>query len=83
MRTESIAVLKWVPSTVLAQGEDAVIALLETSLREAAAGAGIPPQGTLRVRPVGVNEYPHAMASQPTDDPGALLHMAELLLPED
>lgn len=83
MRTESIAVLKWIPSAVLAQGEDAVVALLEESLREAVAGAGIPPTGTLRIRPVGVNEYPHAMAGQPADDPGARLHLAELLLPDD
>ena len=79
MKTESIAVLRWVPSEVLAAGEQAVVTLLEDALREAAVGAGLTAAGTLKIRPSSVSEYPHAMAGQPADDPGALLHIAELI----
>lgn len=79
MKTESIAVLKWVPSDLLAQGEDAVIEQLEESLRDAAAAAGLTASGTLKVRQVGNDEYPHMMSVRPSDDPGAVLHMAELV----
>ena len=79
MKTESIAVLKWVPSTLLADGEEAVVAALEESLRDAAAAAGLTATGTLKVRQIGIDEYPHMMSVRPSDDPGALLHMAELI----
>lgn len=82
MRTESIAVVAWIPSTVLAEGEDAVVAMLERSLTDAARAAGIEPKGTLTVRQTTVEEYPHALAGRPTDDPDALLHLGELLLEE-
>jgi len=79
VKTESIAVLKWVPSTLLADGEEAVVAALEESLRDAAAAAGLTATGTLKVRQIGIDEYPHMMSVRPSDDPGALLHMAELI----
>lgn len=80
MRTESIAVLRWVPSEVLAEGEDAVVALLEEALASAATGAGITPAGMVEIRPADPDRYPHVKAARPDDDPGAVLHLAELHL---
>lgn len=78
IRMESVAVLRWVPSTVLAQGEDAVVALLEEALSEAVHANGLTPTGSLHVREVAPDEYPQAHAGRPDDDPGAVLHLAEV-----
>jgi hypothetical protein len=78
VRTESIAVLRWIPSTTLAAGEDAVADLLETALAEALHGSGLVASGPFRIRAVQPGEYPEADAGRPDDDPGALLHLAEV-----
>lgn len=75
---ESVAVLRWVPSATLLEGEDAVATLLETALAEAVAGNGLTARGSFTIRQVAAGEYPQADAARPDDDPGALLHLAEV-----
>ncbi len=78
MRMESVAVLRWVPSDVLAEGEDAVVELLEEALQDAIQANGLTPAGPLQVRQVDPAEYPQVLAGKPTDDPDAMLHLAEV-----
>jgi hypothetical protein len=78
MRTESMAVMRWIGSELLAQGEEAVRAHLEDALADAVGSNGYAPQGEIRIRTVGDDEYPQVTAARPVDDPGAVLHLAEV-----
>jgi hypothetical protein len=78
VQMESIAVLRWIDAATLEAGEDAVVAVLEDALHAAVEANGLTASGTMRVRPVRPGEYPQAEAAQPDDDPGAVLHLAEV-----
>jgi hypothetical protein len=78
MRTESMAVLRWIPSELVAQGEDAVREHLEDALADAVGSNGYAPQGTINVRRVAAEEYPQVTAAKPADDEGAVLYLAEV-----
>ena len=78
MQMDSVAVLRWIDSATLAEGEDAVVAVLEAALREAVSANGLIASGPMVVRPSSVEEYPQTEAGRPADDPGALLHLAEV-----
>jgi len=73
-----VAVLRWIDTATLAEGEDAVVAVLEEALREAVASQGVETHGPMRVRATTVDEYPHAASGRPEHDPGAVLHLAEV-----
>lgn len=78
MNMESVAVLRWISSGTVARGEDAVVAELEPALIDAVRGNGLTPRGDMRVRQVDPSEYPQTLAAKPDDDPGAMLHLAEV-----
>lgn len=78
MKMESVAVLRWVDSTTIAKGEDAVVAELEPALVDAVHGNGLTPTGPMRVRQVDPTEYPQTLTAKPDLDPGARLHLAEV-----
>lgn len=78
MKTESMAVLRWVPSDLVAQGEDAVREHLEDALADAVGSNGYAPQGDIAVRRVEAEEYPQVTAAKPDDDEGAVLYLAEV-----
>jgi len=78
MRTESMAVLRWVSSELVAQGEDAVREHLEDALADAVGSNGYAPQGAINVRLVQPEEYPQVTAAKPDDDEGAVLYLAEV-----
>lgn len=75
---DSVAVLRWIDSGTLAAGEDAVAAVLEEALRAAVESNGLTPRGAMRIRPTRPGEYPQAEVGRPADDPGAVLHLAEV-----
>lgn len=78
MKTESMAVMRWIASDLLAEGEDAVRAYLEDALADAVGSNGYAPQGEIRIRTVGEGEYPQVTAARPTDDAAAVLYLAEV-----
>ena len=78
MKTESMAVLRWVPSELVAQGEDAVRAHLEDALADAVGSNGYAPQGAINVRTVAPEEYPQVTAAKPEGDDDAVLYLAEV-----
>jgi hypothetical protein len=78
MKTESMAVLRWIPSALVAQGEDAVREHLEDALADAVGSNGYAPQGDIRVRRVEEGEYPQVTAAKPSDDDAAVLYLAEV-----
>jgi hypothetical protein len=78
MNMESVAVLRWISSETVARGEEAVVAELEPALIDAVRGNGLTPSGDMSVRQVDPSEYPQTIAAKPADDPGALLHLAEV-----
>ena len=78
MKTESIAVLRWIPSALVAQGEDAVREHLEDALADAVGSNGYAPQGEIRVRRVDEGEYPQVTAAKPEGDDDAVLYLAEV-----
>jgi hypothetical protein len=78
MQMESIAVLRWIDAATLEAGEDAVVAVLEEALEAAITANGLTASGTMRVRPTRPGEYPQAEAARPDDQPGAILHLAEV-----
>lgn len=78
MKMESVAVLRWVASETLAAGEDAVVDLLEAALSDAVNSSGLIPTGQMVVRQANPEQYPQTLAARPQDDPGALLHLAEV-----
>jgi len=78
MKTESMAVLRWIPSALVAQGEEAVREHLEDALADAVGSNGYAPQGEIRVRRVEAEEYPQVTAAKPEDDEAAVLYLAEV-----
>ena len=78
MRTESMAVLRWVPSDLVAQGEEAVREHLEDALADAVGSNGYAPQGAINVRRVEPDEYPQVTAAKPEGDDDAVLYLAEV-----
>jgi hypothetical protein len=78
MKTESMAVLRWVASELVAQGDDAVREHLEDALADAVGSNGYAPQGDINVRRVEAEEYPQVTAAKPDDDEGAVLYLAEV-----
>jgi len=78
MKTESMAVLRWIPSALVAQGEDAVREHLEDALADAVGSNGYAPQGEIRVRRVDEGEYPQVTAAKPDGDDDAVLYLAEV-----
>lgn len=78
MNIESVALLRWIPSHVLVQGEASVSSLLETALAETVRAQGVVPVGSMRVRKVQPSSYPQAVAGKPADDPGAELRLVEV-----
>lgn len=78
MKTESMAVLRWIPSALVAEGEDAVREHLEDALADAVGSNGYAPQGEIRVRRVEEGEYPQVTAAKPKGDDEAVLYLAEV-----
>jgi 5-carboxymethyl-2-hydroxymuconate isomerase len=78
MKTESMAVLRWMPSELVEQGEDAIRQHLEDALADAVGSNGYAPQGEIRVRAVEADEYPQVTAAKPEGDDGAVLYLAEV-----
>lgn len=78
MKTESMAVLRWVASEIVAQGDDAVREHLEDALADAVGSNGYAPQGAINVRLVQPEEYPQVTAAKPDGDEGAVLYLAEV-----
>ena len=75
---ESLAVRRGIDPATLEAGEDAVVAVLEEALQAAVAANGLTASGTMRVRPTRPGEDPPAEAARPGDQPGAVLHLAEV-----
>jgi 5-carboxymethyl-2-hydroxymuconate isomerase len=78
MKTESMAVLRWIPSELVEQGEDAIRQYLEDALADAVGSNGYAPQGDIRVRAVKDEEYPQVTAAKPEGDEDAVLYLAEV-----
>lgn len=78
MRTESMAVLRWIASDLVAQGDEAVREHLEDALADAVGSNGYAPQGDITMRRVEAEEYPQVTAAKPDDDEGAVLYLAEV-----
>lgn len=73
-----MAVLRWIPSDLVGQGEDAVREHLEDALADAVGTNGYAPQGEIRIRRVEEGEYPQVTAAKPEDDDAAVLYLAEV-----
>lgn len=73
-----MAVLRWIPAELVAEGEEAVRAHLEDALADAVGSNGYAPQGEIRIRPVKDGEYPQATAAKPEGDEDAVLYLAEV-----
>jgi hypothetical protein len=78
MKTESMAVLRWIASDLVAQGDEAVREHLEDALADAVGSNGYAPQGDITMRRVEAEEYPQVTAAKPDDDEGAVLYLAEV-----
>lgn len=78
MKTESMAVLRWIASDLVAQGDEAVREHLEDALADAVGSNGYAPQGDITMRRVQAEEYPQVTAAKPDDDEGAVLYLAEV-----
>jgi hypothetical protein len=78
MKTESMAVLRWIASDLVAQGDEAVREHLEDALADAVGSNGYAPQGDITMRRVEAEEYPQVTAAKPDDDECAVLYLAEV-----
>ena len=78
MKTESMAVLRWIPSELVAKGEEQIREHLEDALADAVGSNGYAPQGEIRIRRVAAEEYPQVTAAKPEGDDDAVLYLAEV-----